>query len=413
MAQSKNPTSFPKNKIKILLLEGVNQSALKEFEAAGYTHIDYHTKALPEDVLIDKIQDAHIVGLRSKTQLNGKVLRSGKKLLGVGAFCIGTNQIDLDTATELGVPVFNSPYSNTRSVAELVIAESIMLIRRIPERDSAAKAGNWLKDAKGSYELRGKTLGIVGYGHIGSQVSVLAEAMGLKVIYHDIVPKLPLGNAEPADSLDDLLQHSDIVTLHVPDTTETRGMMTAEKLQRMKKGSILLNLSRGTVVDIPALKTLLEDGHLAGAGIDVYPKEPKAKGEPFETPLQGLSNVILTPHIGGSTAEAQVNIGHDAAQKLIAWLDNGSTVGSHTVPPLNLPVQQDTHRLLHIHENKPGVLSEINNHISEMGVNIVGQYLKTNELIGYVVLDVQTDAPDQLVAVMKGVDHTIKARILY
>ena len=406
-------TSFPKEKIKILLLEGVNQSALDTFEAAGYTNIDYHTKALGEDELIDTIKDAHLVGIRSKTQLSEKVIAGAERLLGIGAFCIGTNQIDLEAAMARGIAAFNSPYSNTRSVAELVIAESIMLIRRIPERDAAAKKGDWLKDARGSYELRGKTLGIIGYGHIGSQVSVLAEALGLKVIYHDVIPKLPLGNAEQAGSLDDLLKRADIVTLHVPDTPETRGMMTAEKLGLMKEGSILLNLSRGSVVDIDALRDKLESGHISGAGIDVYPKEPKAKGEQFVSPLQGLSNVILTPHIGGSTVEAQVNIGIDTATKLINWLDNGSTVGSHTVPELNLPVQQNTNRLLHIHHNQPGVLSEINNRISSLGINIVGQYLKTNESIGYVVLDTEKAAAEELITAMREIKHTIRARILY
>lgn len=406
-------TSYPKDKIGILLLEGVHQTAVDEFAKRGYTNVRYEKKAFSEDELLECIEDYHLIGIRSKTNISRKVIEKANKLLAIGAFCIGTNQIDLKAATESGVAVFNSPYSNTRSVAELIIAESIMLLRRIPARDKAAHEGLWLKDAAGSYELRGKVMGIVGYGHIGSQVSVLAEAMGLKVQYFDIEPKLPLGNAHPVDSLDELLRTSDIVTLHVPETPDTKNMVKAREFALMKQGAIFLNLSRGTVVDIDALKEALESGHLAGASVDVFPKEPKFKDERFVSPLQNLENVILTPHIGGSTQEAQENIGLDAATKLCNYLDNGASTGSHTVPGISLPVQRDTHRILHIHKNVPGVLSDINTRLSKLNVNIVGQYLKTNELIGYVVLDVESGATLEAIEDLKSAPHTIKARVLF
>lgn len=406
-------TSYPKDKIKILLLEGISQSAIDEFNRAGYTNIEAFPKALEEEELIKKIKDAHLLGIRSKSQINDKVIAAAKKLWGIGAFCIGVNQIDLKAATKAGVTVFNSPYSNTRSVAELVIAEAIMLIRRIPEKNAAAHLGDWLKDAKGSFELRGKTLGIIGYGHIGSQVSIMAEAMGLKVLYYDIEPKLGLGNAVGVRSLSEMLKKSDIVTLHVPGGSGTKNLMSATRIKQMKKGSILLNLSRGDVVDLKALKEALVSGHVAGAGVDVFPVEPEGKGQKFESPLQGLPNVILTPHIGGSTEEAQVNIGSDVAGKLISLLDSGATVGSHTVPPLSLPVQEGVKRMLHIHHNKPGVLSEINSIMGKMDVNIAGQYLKTNEDIGYVVLDISQAPSKDILKALQNVKHTIRARELY
>ncbi|MDX2000785.1 MAG: phosphoglycerate dehydrogenase [Chitinophagales bacterium] len=407
-------TSYPKDKIKVLLLEGISPSAVKEFEQAGYSNIVTNGKALGEAELVDAIQDVHILGIRSKTQVSRKALQSAEKLLGLGCFCIGTNQVDLKAATQLGITVFNSPYSNTRSVAELVIANAIMLIRRIPEKNSGAHLGEWLKDSKGCYEVRGKTLGIVGYGHIGSQVSVLAESLGLKVIYYDIEPKLPLGNAMPVKSLGDLLKKADIVTLHVPGGKGTENLLSAARIKGMKKGAILINLSRGNVVDLDALQTALLAGDIAGAGIDVFPIEPEGKGEKFSSPLQGLPNVILTPHVGGSTEEAQVNIGIDVAGKLVSLLDTGSTMGSVSVPPLSLPVQQGTHRLLHIHKNVPGILSQINSIMGSMGVNILGQYLKTNEEIGYVVLDVaKNSASDEVLRELRSIQHTIKARVLY
>ena len=406
-------TSFPKSRIKILLLEGINPSAINEFRKSEYSNIELVEKALSETELAERIGNVHILGIRSKTNITKKVIQNADRLIGIGCFCIGTDQVDLNTATEAGITVFNSPYSNTRSVAELVLADSIMLVRRIPEKNDAAHRGEWLKDSKGSHELRGKTLGIVGYGHIGSQVSVLAEGLGMRVLFYDIEPKLPLGNAQAVDSLAKLLKESDVVTLHVPETSQTFNMMNRSRIKQMKEGSILINLSRGTVVELDALRDALVSGQVKGAAIDVFPAEPKSKQEKFVSPLQNLPNVILTPHIGGSTVEAQENIGFDVSRKLISLLDTGATVGSHTVPPLSLPVQQNTHRLLHIHRNQPGVLSEINGICSSLNVNIVGQYLKTNEKIGYVVLDVEKTASNKAFEEMKKVKHTIKTRILY
>lgn len=413
MTDTKQDLSYPKKNIKVLLLEGIHQSAVENFKDHHFLNIETYDVAWSEKELLENLEDVHLIGIRSKTQITEKVIKNAPKLKGIGCFCIGTNQVDLEAATMDGITVFNSPYSNTRSVAELVIAESIMLMRRIPLRDKKAHEGTWLKDAKDSYEVRGKKLGIIGYGHIGSQVSVLAENMGFDVYYYDIEPKLPMGNATRVESMDELLQLSDIVTLHVPATPTTEMLIDAEALAKMKKGSILLNLSRGSVVDISALRDALESGQLAGAGIDVYPEEPESKGESFTTELQNIPNVILTPHIGGSTIEAQYNIGKDVSTKLINLIDNGTTVGSHTVPPLNLPVQKDAHRILHVHENKPGVLSEINNLLSEMDINILGQYLKTNEHIGYVVLDIDKESDERIMDEMNKVKHTIRTRILY
>ncbi|HHZ81179.1 MAG TPA: phosphoglycerate dehydrogenase [Flavobacteriales bacterium] len=406
-------TSFPKNKIRILFLEGLHQSAVDTLNAAGYTNIDYHTRSMPEDKLIKALQGVHIMGIRSKTQITENVIKNANRLLGLGCFCIGTNQVNLDCATEMGITVFNSPYSNTRSVAELVIGNIIMLIRRVPEKNKAAHTGIWLKDATGSYELRGKTLGIIGYGHIGSQVSVLAEGFGMNIIYYDTEMVLTLGNAVAVGSMDELLKRSDIVTLHVPGTPETKNMLTAERQAQMKSGSILLNLSRGDVVDLEALTANLRGGHISGAAIDVYPEEPKKRGALFSTPLQGLDNVILTPHVGGSTQEAQKNIGIDVATKLIKLLDKGSTTGSLTVPPLNLPTQDKTHRIVHIHLNQPGVLSEINNILSELGLNILAQYLNTNSKIGLVVLDVDQNTTPKTLEKLKTVKGTLRSWILY
>jgi D-3-phosphoglycerate dehydrogenase len=413
MTEDNKNISYPKENIKVLLLEGIHPTAVENFKNHDFINIETQNVAWSEEELLKKIENVHIIGIRSKTHITEKVLKKASKLKAVGCFCIGTNQVDLDAAMMQGITVFNSPYSNTRSVAELVIAESIMLMRRIPLRDKKAHEGTWLKDAKESYEIRGKKIGIIGYGHIGSQVSVLAENMGLNVVYYDIEPKLPMGNATRINSLDTLLNQSDIVTLHVPATPATEMMMDADKLAQMKKGSILLNLSRGSVVDIPALSESIKSGHISGAGIDVYPREPESKGEPFTTELQNLPNVILTPHIGGSTIEAQYNIGMDVSTKLINLIDNGTTVGSHSVPPLNLPVQKNAHRILHIHENKPGVLSEINRCLSDLDINILGQYLKTNELIGYVVLDIDKQTDDKVLEELNKVNHTIKTRILY
>ncbi|MEQ8525271.1 phosphoglycerate dehydrogenase [Gracilimonas sp.] len=413
MSAANEDLSYPKENIKVLLLEGIHPTAEENFRKHDFLNVETQEEALSEEELLDKIEDVHLIGIRSKTQITKKVIEKASKLKAIGCFCIGTNQVDLQAAMMAGITVFNSPYSNTRSVAELVIAESIMLKRRIPLRDKKAHEGTWLKDAKDSYEVRGKNIGIIGYGHIGSQVSVLAENMGFNVLYYDIEPKLPMGNATRVESLEELLNKSDIVTLHVPATPGTSMMMDAERFSQMKKGSVLLNLSRGSVVDIKALKEALESGHISGAGIDVYPEEPESSGESFRTELQNLPNVILTPHIGGSTIEAQYNIGQDVSTKLINLIDNGTTVGSHSVPPLNLPVQKNAHRILHIHENKPGVLSEINRCLSDSDINILGQYLKTNEYIGYVVLDVDKEYDDRVIEEIRNVKHTIKTRILY
>ena len=406
-------TTFPKEKIKILLLEGVHPASLKLFKDHGYTDIETISAALSDADLKKKISQVHLLGIRSKTQLTKEIIAAGSRLLGIGAFCIGTNQIDMNTAIENGIAVFNSPFSNTRSVAELVIAHCINLMRRVIEKNEAAHRGEWLKEASGSFEVRGKTLGIVGYGHIGSQVSVLAENMGMKVIFYDVEPKLSLGNASSVKTLDELLKQSDIVTLHVPGLTTTKNLINDQRLAKMKKGACLINYSRGDVVDIPAVKKSIESGKLGGFAVDVFPSEPKSNKDPFVSPLQGLRNVILTPQIGGSTAEAQENIGIDVAGKLISFLETGSTTGSLSVPALSLPVQYDAHRLLHIHKNVPGVLGEINGKLSHLNVNILGQYLKTNNQIGYVVLDVDKKTSAKAMEELKKVKHTIRVRELY
>ncbi len=409
----KKTTSYPKEKINILFLENISDAAVKHFVDSGYASVRKLTGALSEEQLVREIKDVHLLGIRSKTQITPKVLDAAKKLQAIGCFCIGVNQVDLKSATSHGVVVFNAPYSNTRSVAELVIGLAILLIRRIPDKTRAAHEGIWLKESKGSFELRGKTLGIIGYGNIGAQVSVLAEALGMKVIYYDTVTKLPLGNAQPRKTLKEVVSEADIVTLHVPDTNQTKNMISKILLKNFKKGSILLNYARGEVVDLEALAKALQDGALSGAAIDVYPWEPEKNGDRFTTPLQGLSNVILTPHIGGSTEEAQANIGDDVSNKLFQYLETGMTLGSHTVPPLSLTHQEGTHRILHIHKNVPGVLSEINSTLSKHNINILAQYLKTNDEIGYVVLDIDKQLSNQALQLLKEVRHTIKTRLLY
>lgn len=413
MIPAKQLTSYPKEKIKILLLENIHEDAVEAFKAAGYPNVKLLSKALPEEELIKEIQHTHLIGIRSKTKITQKVLTAADKLQAIGCFCIGTNQVDLRSATESGVAVFNAPYSNTRSVAELIISLSVMLIRRIPDKNMAAHQGIWMKESKGSHELRGKTLGIIGYGNIGSQVSVLAEALGMHVIYYDIETKLPLGNAEQKASLEDLMAGSDIITLHVPASASTKGMITKDVIAQAKRGAILLNYARGNVVDLEALRDALLEERLSGAAIDVFPWEPEKNGDAFKSPLQQLPNVILTPHIGGSTEEAQFNIGIDVSTKLLRYLESGSSFGSHTVPDLNIPVQDHTHRLLHIHKNVPGVLSEINTALSNKHINILGQYLKTNDQIGYVVLDVNAKMSKQAFHLLNHVKYTIKTRLLY
>lgn len=412
MSEKKN-TSYPKEKVNILFLENISDAAVKNFKDAGYASVRKLGGALTEEDLIREIKDVHLLGIRSKTHITPRVLEAAKKLQAIGCFCIGVNQVDLKSATEHGVVVFNAPYSNTRSVAELVIGLSIMLIRRIPDKNIAAHKGIWMKEAKGSYELRGKTLGIIGYGNIGSQVSVLAEALGMHVIFYDAVTKLPLGNAIAKKTLKEVVSQADIITLHVPDNAATRNMINKNVLKNFKKGSILINYARGEVVDLEALAKCLTDGQLSGAAIDVFPWEPEKNGDRFQTPLQELPNVILTPHIGGSTEEAQSNIGEDVSNKLFQFLEMGITNGSHTVPGLNLPPQEGTHRILHVHRNVPGVLSEINTQLSKHHINILAQYLKTNDEIGYVVLDVDRKISNTAFQLLKEVKETIKVRLLY
>ncbi len=406
-------TSYPKDRINILFLENISEKAVQQFKNNGYTNVKKLSGALSEEELIREIKDVHLLGIRSKSHISAKVLAAAHKLQAIGCFCIGVNQVDLKAATEAGVVVFNAPYSNTRSVAELVIGASIILIRRIIDKNNAAHQGIWNKEAKGSYELRGKTLGIIGYGNIGSQVSVLAESLGMKVLFYDTETKLPLGNASSAKNLKELVSLSDIVSLHVPETTQTKNLINKTLLKSFKQGSILLNYARGEVVDLKALAGALQDGQLSGAGIDVYPWEPEKNGDKFESPLQGLSNVLLTPHIGGSTEEAQQNIGEDVSVKLFQYLERGITNGSHTVPAIGLPPVENAHRILHIHHNVPGVLSAINTALSKNNINIVGQYLKTNDAIGYVVLDVDKKLSKQAVELLKEVKATIKVRMLY
>ena len=406
-------TSLDKSKIKFLLLEGVHPSAVDTLKAAGYTNIDYHTGSLPEEQLQEAIADAHFVGVRSRTQLTAEVLQHGKKLVAIGCFCIGTNQVDLDTAREMGVAVFNAPYSNTRSVAELVLAEAILLLRGIPEKNAVAHRGGWLKSATDSYEIRGKKLGIVGYGSIGTQLSVLAEGLGMQVIFHDVVTKLPLGNARQVATLDELLSTADIVTLHVPETESTKWMIGEKQIRTMKKGGILINAARGTVVEIEALAAALQDKHLNGAAIDVFPVEPRSNKDEFISALRGIDNCLLTPHIGGSPMEAQANIGLEVAEKLVRYSDNGTSITSVNFPEVALPSHPGKHRLLHIHQNIPGVMGEINQVFASNGINISGQYLQTNEKVGYVVIDVDAAYSDLALKKLNDVKGTIRSRVLF
>lgn len=405
--------SLDKDKIKILLLEGVHQSALDALHDAGYTNIENHKTALAEDELIEKISEAHFIGIRSRTQLTEKVLEHANKLVAIGCFCIGTNQVDLDAASAKGIVVFNAPYSNTRSVAELVLGQLILLLRGIPAKNAACHRGGWIKSAVGSYETRGKRLGIIGYGSIGTQLSVLAESLGMEVCFYDIVTKLPLGNARQIKSLKELLSTSDIISLHVPETNSTKLMIGAKEVSQMKKGSIFINASRGTVADLDAVAEAIKSGALGGAAVDVFPVEPKGNDEEFLSPLRGLDNVILTPHIGGSTMEAQENIGIEVAEKLIKYSDVGTTIAAVNFPEVALPAQADNHRILHIHENRPGVLSKINAIFSENNINITGQYLRTTEKLGYMVMDVDAEEGELALEKVKEVDGTVKARVLF
>jgi len=409
--------SLAKDKIQILLLEGVHESAVQVLEQHGYRNIEYLPTSLSEEALCEKVKDVHFIGIRSRTQLTAKVFAAANKLAAVGCFCIGTNQVDLQAAKEHGVVVFNAPFSNTRSVAELVLAEMIMLLRRVPEKNHSAHQGGWDKSAKGSFEARGKVLGIVGYGHIGSQLSVLAEQLGMQVRFFDIENKLPLGNALQIASLHKLLEMSDVVTLHVPETAQTQWMIGPTEIKKMKAGAILINASRGTVVDIDALAAGLTSGHLGGAAIDVFPVEPKGNDEVFESPLRGIPNCILTPHVGGSTQEAQENIGIEVAGKLVRYSDNGSTLSAVNFPEVALPTHAGSRRLLHIHENRPGMLTRINQILADQNINVSGQYLQTDAKVGYVVVDIDTPAEsniaDDVLALLREIPGTIRARVLY
>ncbi|GGW93900.1 phosphoglycerate dehydrogenase [Alteromonas halophila] len=405
--------SLPKEKIRILLLEGVHQSAVETLRSNGYTNIEYLKTSLPEDELIEKVSDAHFIGIRSRTQLTERVFASASKLVAVGCFCIGTNQVDLNAAGRRGIPVFNAPFSNTRSVAELVLGQIILLLRGIPSKNAKAHRGEWEKSAVGSFEARGKTLGIIGYGHIGTQLSILAEHLGMRVQFFDIEDKLVLGNASQVKSLSHLLSTSDVVTLHVPETPQTQNMIDAKALEQMQPGSILINASRGTVIDIPALAASIDSGHLRGAAIDVFPVEPKSNSEEFQSELRGLDNVILTPHVGGSTQEAQENIGIEVAGKLAKYSDNGSTLSAVNFPEVSLPEHTDRSRLLHIHENRPGMLTQINHAFADQGINIEAQYLQTKGDVGYVVVDVEADRAYDALDQLQKIDGTIKTRILH
>jgi D-3-phosphoglycerate dehydrogenase len=406
-------TSLDKSKIKFLLLEGIHESALRTLKSHGYKNIEAVKGSISEQELLKKVKDIHFIGIRSRTQLTDVVFSAAEKLLAVGCFCIGTNQVNLDAALTKGVPVFNAPYSNTRSVAELVIAQAILLLRRVPEKNLLAHQGIWQKSAAGSFEARGKKLGIVGYGSIGSQLSVLAESMGMKVFLHDSVTKLPLGNANQVDSLEALMRECDVLSLHVPENPETRNMIGADELRWMKPESVVINASRGSVVDLDALAVALRENRIAGAAIDVFPHEPASNQDEFTSPLRGIPNCILTPHVGGSTMEAQENIGIEVSEKLIKYSDNGSSFNSVNFPEVTLPAYSGKHRLLHIHQNRPGVLSEINIVFAKNGININSQYLQTNNEVGYVVMDVDAEHSKEALNRLNEIDGTIRCRVLF
>jgi D-3-phosphoglycerate dehydrogenase / 2-oxoglutarate reductase len=405
--------SLQKSKIKFLLLEGVHPSAVETLQKSGYNSIEQHKKALPVDELKAAIANAHFVGIRSATQLTEDVFEAAGKLVAVGCFCIGTNQVDLDAATRRGVPVFNAPFSNTRSVAELVLAEAILLLRGVAAKNAAAHRGEWQKTATNAFEIRGKKLGIIGYGNIGMQLGVIAEGLGMQVQFYDITNKLPLGNARQVPSLNQLLGSSDVVSLHVPETETTQNMIGATQLAQMQTGSILINASRGTVVDIDALADALDSGVIGGAGIDVFPVEPRSNEDEFISPLRRFDNTFLTPHIGGSTIEAQENIGMEVAEKLARYSDNGTTTSSINLPAVALPEHKGKHRLLHIHRNVPGVMSAINNVFSENKINIAAQFLQTNETVGYVVIDIDAEYSEIALKKLAAIEGTIRSRVLF
>ena len=405
--------SFDTSKLNVLLLEGVHETAVETFRRAGYTSVRQLPATLPEAALAALVADVHFLGIRSRTRLTEVVFAAAPRLVAVGAFCIGTNQVDLDAAARRGVPVFNAPYSNTRSVAELVLAEAILLLRDVPAKSAAAHRGVWAKSVGRAREARGKTLGIVGYGNIGAQLSVLAEGLGMRVRFFDTATKLSIGNAHAEASLHDLLAASDVVTLHVPETPDTTGLIGAAEIAAMRPGAVLLNASRGRVVDLDALAAALRSGHLAGAAVDVYPSEPRSNDDPFESPLQGIDSAILTPHVGGSTVEAQQNIGTEVADKLVRYSDNGSTATAVNFPEVTLPAHPGHHRLLHVHRNIPGVMQAVNAVFSDIGANVAAQTLQTRGDIGYVVLDVDTAASDEALGALLRVPGTIRARVLF
>ncbi|NNI31986.1 phosphoglycerate dehydrogenase [Pasteurella multocida] len=405
--------SLDKSKIKFLLLEGVHQTALEVLQNAGYTNIEYHKKALDDDELKEAIKNAHFVGIRSRTFLTEEVLAHAQKLIAIGCFCIGTNQVNLQAAKLRGIPVFNAPFSNTRSVAELVLGEILLLMRNVPQANAEVHRGIWNKSANGSHEVRGKKLGIIGYGHIGSQLSIIAESLGMRVFFYDIENKLPLGNAQQLRTLEELLSSCDVVSLHVPENASTKNLISAERIAQLKEGAILINAARGTVVDIDALAQALEAGKIRGAALDVFPEEPASIQEEFVSPLRAFDNVILTPHIGGSTSEAQENIGAEVSGKFVKYSDNGSTLSAVNFPEVSLPEHVGTKRLLHIHHNKQGVLNKINQVFVDANVNIAAQYLQTDPAIGYVVIDVETEDTHSLLTQLKEIEGTIRARVLY
>ncbi|WP_040977048.1 phosphoglycerate dehydrogenase [Necropsobacter massiliensis] len=405
--------SLDKSKIKFLLLEGVHQNALDVLHAAGYTNIEYHKKALAPEELKEAIKDAHFVGLRSRTHLTAEILEHAGKLIAIGCFCIGTNQVDLEAAKARGIPVFNAPFSNTRSVAELVLGEILLLMRNIPQANAEVHRGLWNKSAVGSHEVRGKKLGIVGYGHIGSQLSIVAESLGMNVFFYDLETKLPLGNAQQVSTLEELLSGCDVISLHVPENASTKNLMSAERIAQLKQDCIFINAARGTVVDIDALAQALKEGRIRGAAIDVFPQEPASINEEFVSPLREFDNVLLTPHIGGSTAEAQENIGTEVATKFVKYSDNGSTLSAVNFPEVSLPEHRTAKRLLHIHENRPGILNKINQLFVDANINVAAQYLQTDSKIGYVVIDVETDDSSELLQQLRAIDGTIRARVLF
>ena len=406
-------TSLDKSKIRFLLLEGVHPSAVAALESSGYNNIDFVSKSLPDKELIERVADTHFLGIRSRTQLTEEIFNAAEKLVAVGCFCIGTNQVDLDAATIRGIPVFNAPYSNTRSVAELVLAEIVLLLRGIPEKNAVCHRGGWQKTAGRSFESRGKKLGIVGYGNIGSQLSILAESLGMEVYFYDTATKLTMGNSKRVSDLKQLLSVSDVVSLHVPETPATKWMIGEAELAAMKNGSVLINASRGTVVDIQALAAAVESGKLQGAAVDVFPEEPHSNNDEFVSPLRGMDNVILTPHVGGSTQEAQENIGAEVIEKFIKYSDNGTTLSSVNFPQVALPTHHGKHRLLHIHKNIPGVLGSINQVFSDNNINISGQYLQTNDQVGYVVIDVDAERSEIALEKLRKIEGTIRCRVLY